>query len=197
MLRSSTGPVYRGDMLRPILIALAFAAAFALAPSTARCPSAWADTPSDGGVPLVANDLSLGSSSITNDVTHVSAAPTGSAAPAPADTVHNPVTSPAAAYDEVKEAKRTSWPLLVWLALVMLGKALAYSADALAKAPIIGKLAAWLAKGKAAMAVAALGAVGAAGYNVLVNGGTVVAALVASGAAIGGVLHSTTRTPAT
>jgi hypothetical protein len=107
--------------------------------------------------------------------------------------VPNPVTSPVMAWDDVKVAKRTTWALLVWLALVMLGKALAYGRDKLGGVPVLGKLAAWLAKGKGAMVVAAVGAVGTAGYDALMQGGTWVSAIVVSGAALGGVLHSTTK----
>lgn len=117
-------------------------------------------------------------------------------APSKVEAVANPARSPVAAWDDVKAARKTSWPLAVWLVLVMLGKALAYGRDKLGKVPLVGKLAAVLAKGKGAMILAAVGAVGAAGYEVLLGGGSWVAALVASGAALGGVISSTTR-PAT
>lgn len=124
----------------------------------------------------------------------------GSAAPAPsspADKLHNPAQSPAAAWDEVKAAKRTSWPLLIWTIVAMLGKALAYGRDKLKGKPVVGRLAAWLAKGKGAMILAGISAVGSAGLAVLADGGSLVAVIVASGVAIGGVTHSTTQPPKT
>lgn len=168
-------------MLRQALICLAFVWAFVLASSTARSPSAWADTPADAGV--VDAGSAAGSAAASTDE-----------AVKPDATVTNPAQHPVQALDEVKLAKKTSWPLALWLGLVMLGKALAYGRDKLAKVPLVGKLATWLAKGKGAMLVAAIGAIGAAGYNTVIDGGTWVAGLVAAGAALGGVLHSTTKT---
>ena len=111
----------------------------------------------------------------------------------PSDALDNPVTSPLAAWDDAKAAKKTSWPLAVWAVLAMLGKALAYGREKLKGLPGIGWLARRLAVGKTAMIVAGVGAVGAAGYDVLASGGSIVAALVASGVAIAGALHSTTK----
>lgn len=160
-------------MLRSCLVALALVCGLT--------SSAWADGSADAGI--------------------VEPVPAGSAvevavAPSKVEAVANPARSPVAAWDDVKAARKTSWPLAVWLVLVMLGKALAYGRDKLGKVPLVGKLAAVLAKGKGAMILAAVGAVGAAGYEVLLGGGSWVAALVASGAALGGVISSTTR-PAT
>lgn len=122
----------------------------------------------------------------------------GSAAPAavaaPSEAVTNPATSPVAAWDDVKAARKTSWALAVWLVLAMLGKLLAYGRDKVKGWPIVGALASWLAKGKGAMLVAGIGAVGAAGYDALLAGGSWVAALVASGVALAGITHSTTQT---
>lgn len=118
----------------------------------------------------------------------------GSAAPTkPSDAVVNPVQHPEQAWDNEKAARKVGWPLAIWLGMVMLGKALAYSRDKLKTTPLIGKLAAWLAKGKGAMILAAIVGVGAAGYNTMMGGGSWVAAIVAAGAAIGGVMHSTTK----
>lgn len=114
-------------------------------------------------------------------------------APAPHDSIDNPLTSPVAAWDDLKAAKKVSWPMLIWAALAMLGKALAYGAEKFKTWPVIGKLASWLAQGKRAMVVAGLGALGAAGFDVLASGGSWVAALIASGVAIAGTLHSTTQ----
>lgn len=107
--------------------------------------------------------------------------------------VADPLEHPLAAIDQVKQAKQTSWPILVGLCLVMLTKALAYGAITLQTVPVIGVAARWLAAGKHAMAVAAAGMVAAAGYNTLVAGGTWVAALIAAGIAGAGLMHSTTQ----
>lgn len=180
-------------MLRPFLICT-FLAAIAL-PFTARPPSAWADT-TDASMPTVEPFKGEPTAPVTVPATAGSDSSTsGSAAPVhkPSDDLDNPAKNPIAAWDDAKAARRTSWPLAVWAVLAMLGKALAYGATALAGVPLLGKLAAWMAKGKGAMVVAGVGAVGAAGFDVLANGGTLTAALVASGVAIAGVTHSTTQ----
>lgn len=114
----------------------------------------------------------------------------------PADALPNPAAHPVQALDDAKLAHKTSWPLAVWACLAMLGKALAYGADKLKGMPLFGWLSAWLAQGKHAMWIAAIGVMGAAGYNTLIAGGTVVAAVVASGVAIAGLTHSTTTNAA-
>lgn len=115
------------------------------------------------------------------------------AAAAPSDALHNPATSPVAAWDDEKAARKTSWPLAVWAALAMLGKALAYGRDKLKGLPAIGWIANRLSVGKTAMIVAGIGAVGAAGYDILASGGSLVAALTASAVAVAGAMHSTTQ----
>lgn len=122
-----------------------------------------------------------------------SAGSAGSGSAAPHDSLDNPIESPFAAWQDLKAAREVGWALTVWAALAMLGKALAYASEKLKATPVIGKLSAWLAVGKRAMVVAAIGAVGYAGFDVLARGGTWVAALAASGVAIAGVTHSTTR----
>ncbi|HUS27552.1 MAG TPA: hypothetical protein VMZ53_03560 [Kofleriaceae bacterium] len=152
----------------------------AFAVSLLFAPLAWSDTPSDAGVAAVSAGSALEGS--------------GSAAGVTQPDVVNPAQHPAQALDEVKLARKTSWPLAVWLALAMAGKALAYGRDKLKRVPVVGGVAALLAKGKGAMIVAAVGAVGAAGYAVLLDGGTLTAALVASVVALAGVTRSTTKT---
>lgn len=169
-------------MLKRALVSFALVG-FMLLPFVARAPSAWADTPSDAGVG-------------SGEGSHVgSAGEPATALPTtkPSDTVVNPVTQPVQAWSDEKAARKVGWPLAIWLGLVMLGKGLAYSRDKFKTTPVIGKLAAWLAKGKGAMILAAIGGCGAAGYDTVVNGGSWVAALVAAGAALGGVMHSTTK----
>lgn len=155
-------------------------------------PLAHADRPVDAGAVIIAphDDGSggSGSGSATSTITT-----TTTTEIKPNDALHNPATDPAGAWSDENAARKTSWPLAVWAGLAMLGKALAYGRDKLKTVPVIGKLAAWLATGKMAMLVAGVGAVGAAGYDVLMAGGSLVAALVASGVAIAGISHSTTQ----
>lgn len=143
-----------------------------------------ADTaPLDAGPAVVIQPMEAGSGSGSAFAT----------APTPADTVANPVTSPVVAYDEAKAARKEGWAVLVFFCLVALTKALAYGRDKLAGLPGIGWIAAKLAVGKTAMIVAGIGALAAAGYNVLADGGTVGSALIAAGVALAGALHSTTK----
>lgn len=167
-------------MLKRALIPFALAAAFLCAPFVARAPSAWADTPT-------ATDAGSGSGSSVDKGSAAAPAPTK------ADALPNPLQNPVQAISEAKLAQKTAWPLAVWCVLAMLGKALAYGRDKIKGVPLLGKLAAWLAKGKGAMIVAAVGAVGAAGYNVMADGGTLTAAIVAAGIALAGITHSTTK----
>ncbi len=111
----------------------------------------------------------------------------------PSDSVVDPIEHPATAIDQAKIAKKSGWAMLVFFVLVALTKGLAYGRDKFAGLPGIGWIARRLSVGKTAMIVAGIGAVGAAGYDVLVGGGSVTAALFAAGAAIAGVLHSTTK----
>lgn len=169
-------------MSRRALIWFAFALALVCA------PLAWADTPSDASVDATAAGSGLEGTGSSGDPLHVVVDPSKD--------LPNPATQPVAAWSEVKLARKTSWPLAVWMALAMLGKGLAYGRDKLAKVPLVGKFAALLAKGKGAMILAAIGTVGAAGYGVMVDGGTLVSALVAAAIALAGVTHSTTKTTA-
>jgi hypothetical protein len=120
----------------------------------------------------------------------VTAAP---ATPAPHDAVTNPAEHPVQAWDEVKATKKGGWPLVVYFALVALTKALAYGRDKLQGMPGLGWIARRLSVGKTAMIVAGLGALAAAGYDVLAAGGSITAALMASGLALAGAMHSTTK----
>jgi hypothetical protein len=97
------------------------------------------------------------------------------------------------AWDEVKATKKGGWPLVVYFALVALTKALAYGRDKLQGMPGLGWIARRLSVGKTAMIVAGLGALAAAGYDVLAAGGSITAALMASGLALAGAMHSTTK----
>lgn len=119
-------------------------------------------------------------------------APTAPTLP-PAIALPDPLEHPLAAIDQVKQAKQVGWPLLVGAILVMVTKALAYASTHAIPLPLVDRLAAWLAVGKRAVAVAAAGTLAAVGYNTLVAGGTWVAALIATGLAAAGLMHSTTQ----
>lgn len=188
-------------MLNRCLIALTIVCTTIIAPS----PRAWADTPADAGAQLVdAAPVEL--KAVTPTVTVVNPCPPGDHAfvdpagvvtcsklpPKGAD-LPNPATAPLQAWDDAKAARKVAWPLAVWAAIAMLGKALAYGREKLKGVPVVGKAAVWLSVGKRAMWVAAIGTVGSAGYDVLISGGSVVSALIASGIALAAVTHSTTK----
>jgi hypothetical protein len=111
----------------------------------------------------------------------------------PSSALPNPATDPMAAITEERLARKTGWPLAVFAGLAMLGKALAYGRDKLQNVPILGPAAKWLSIGKRVMVVAAIGGVGSAGYDVLVGGGTLTAALYAGVISIAGAAHSTVQ----
>jgi hypothetical protein len=116
------------------------------------------------------------------------------AAPAPPSAaIHDPAEAPLAAWDDAKAARKAGWPVLVFFVLVAISKALAYGREKLASVPLIGKLAVWLSTGKRAVAIAALGVVGVAGYDKLMSGGSLTSALVAAGIAASGLMSSTTK----
>lgn len=95
----------------------------------------------------------------------------------PADNLHDPVTAPGAAWDDVKAAKKTGWAVAVFAGLVMLCKLLGRAK----KLPMLAAL----GKGKTAVVVGALGALGAACYNAAADGGAWTAMLIAGVTAIG------------
>jgi len=84
------------------------------------------------------------------------------AAPAkPADQLHDPVSSPGAAWDDLRAAQKVGWPLVVFAALIMLAKL----------AGRAGAKFSWLAMGKTPVIVGALGAIAASCYNAAATGG--------------------------
>lgn len=108
----------------------------------------------------------------------------------------NPVLHPGAAWNDWKATKKTGWPLAVFAGLVFIGKGLAYGKDKLGGVPLLGRLAAWLAVGRRATALAAIGTIGAAGYDVLRSGGSLSAAVIAAGVAFAGLLQPVHPAPA-
>lgn len=131
---------------------------------------AFADTPSDAGVAIASS---------------------GSATPIAvpySDRLSNPMIDPFGAWNDFEAARKTSWVLGVFAALVMITKGLAYGKNALQAVPLLGRLAKWLAVGRRAIAVSGLGTIVAAGYDVLVAGGTWVAAVIACSIAAAGLM---------
>jgi hypothetical protein len=163
--------------------------AIALACGLSVASAAHADAPIDAGTVTLPAFTGSGSDGTAPIATAGSAA--GSASPTAS--VPDPAEHPAQAWDDAKAARKGGWPLLVFFVLVALTKALAYGRDKLKGAPLVGWIANRLAQGKTAMIVAGIGALAAAGYDVLANGGSVVSALTAAGVALAGALHSTTQ----
>lgn len=118
-----------------------------------------------------------------------SAAGSGSAVAtaSPADQLHDPLTDPIGAFDQLKEAKRVGWAAAVGAILCFL----ALTIGTLGKT--IGQLA-WMGKGKWAIIVGLTGALGAGTYNAAMSGGSWTAVLVA--AAIGAAAWWNARGPA-
>lgn len=119
------------------------------------------------GEPILLAQADTGSAAgptVTVDTASVTAEPadTGSAA-TPADKLHDPLSSPGAAFDDLKAAKKVGWPLAVFAGLIMLCKLLA-------RAKSIPWLSA-LGKGKTAVVVAATGAIATACFNAAADGG--------------------------
>lgn len=107
--------------------------------------------------------------------TETALAPDATAAPAteqtaPADALHDPLTNPAGAYDDIRAAKRTGWGAVFLVVLIM----------ACGVASRISASLSWLAKPRVLLAVGSLGTFGATAYNAIALGGTWVAALAAA-----------------
>ncbi len=94
--------------------------------------------------------------------------------PAPATALHDPTVAPAAALDDLKDAKSKGWPFLVLVLLIFVTKVASYAGGRFAP---LGR---FLARGKNAMIIAGAGTVLAAAFNVLANGGNWYAVAVAA-----------------
>lgn len=149
---------------------------------------ALADDAPDGGAVIVPAFVDAGPPPLDA----VDAGPVIAPAP-PSAAIHDPAEAPLAAWDDAKAARKAGWPVLVFFLLVAISKTLAYGREKLSGAPLIGKLALWLSTGKRAVAVAAIGVIGVAGYDKLLDGGSMTSALVAAGIAASGLMHSTTK----
>lgn len=106
----------------------------------------------------------------------------------PSDALHDPVSSPSAAFDDLKAAKKMGWGLLVLAVLVMACR-------------VLGKLGGRfkaLGTGRIAVVIAAVGTLAVTAYNALALGGTWMAA--ASAAIVAGAAfwnsHAEPKEPA-
>lgn len=116
----------------------------------------------------------------------------------PGVALHDPFEDPIAAWSDAQNLRKAGWPFLVFGGLLGVSKALAYFSLKLRNVPVFGVVAKWLAVDKRVVWVAGIGAIGAAGYDVLLQGGTWVAAAFAGVAILIGLVHpTTTAKPAT
>lgn len=105
-----------------------------------------------------------------------------SATPTAADKLHDPVSDTKAAIDDVKQARRQGWSMLVFALATMAAK-------------LVGRVKKWpklafLNRGRAAVIVGALSALAFAGYNALANGGSLYAAGYAGALAVAAYWNS-------
>lgn len=164
--------------MNKIIAALGIVLGFALG-SLAPLPIASGDT---GSGSALSEALGSGSGSGLDVVTHV-----------PASGLHDPAENPMAALDDAKTLQRAGWPILIDGLLVMITKALAYTAAGLSTTPILGSLSAWLKVGKRAVIVAGVGAVATAVYGALQLGSTWSAVAFTAVVAMAGAMSSTTK----
>lgn len=116
---------------------------------------------------------SSGSAFTVDDLRDGAPLPSTTAATATAaTTAHDPLAAPAEYISDIKAAKRYGWApfafWILWQASVLIGR-LSKATSALA----------FLNRGRAAVVIAALAALGLATYNALALGGSIVAALLA------------------
>lgn len=93
-------------------------------------------------------------------------------APLPSDSLDNPLSAPGPAFDDLKAAKKIGWAALAF-AIVTMG---AMAAGTVGRnIPWLS----WLNRGRAAVIVGGVFATGAAGYNAAVEGGSIMAMIMA------------------
>ncbi len=86
----------------------------------------------------------------------------------PSDKLHDPISEPAAAFDDLKAAKKQGWAAAILCALVLFTTAFARASTRWPSS----KLFAWFAKRKTAIfVIGGAGTVAAAAFNVLALGG--------------------------
>lgn len=105
----------------------------------------------------------------------------------PADKLHDPAAHPAAAWDDLKAAKKVGWPLAVFAGLLMACKLL--------KRAQKYKLAAFLSKGKMPVLVGMVGALALACFNAAADGGAWTAVFVAGVTALAHYRDADPTTP--
>jgi hypothetical protein len=116
-------------------------------------------------------------------VAHDAGVASAPAAGAPASgALHDPITEPGAAWDDVQGAKKVGWGVAVFACLVMLARLAG-------RAKSIPWLAA-LGKGRTAVVVGGIGAVAVAAYDVAIQGGSWVSIAVASAVALAAYWNS-------
>lgn len=111
-------------------------------------------------------------------------APVDAGTAKPSDTLDDPIAAPAAAWDDVKAAKKTGWSLALLGVLIMAART---AAGARNRYPWL----AFLAKGKAAIGIAAILAIATASFDTLALGGSWVAVLFAGAGALFALLIPT------
>lgn len=117
-------------------------------------------------------DVGSGSAGSGSVVAVVDAGSGSAASSTPADKLADPVDNPTAAYDDLKAAKRESWPVLAFAIVLMLARVVGKAGKSV---PLLAKL----ATGRVAVVVAGAAAVAAAGYNAAFAGGSAIALITA------------------
>lgn len=123
-------------------------------------------------------------------VTHDAGSGSGSAivtAPVtqPSDAIDDPVSNPAAAFDDIKAAKKLGWGVLALAIIIVACKGLSKVGGVFKK----------LGEGKFALVVGSVGTLAMTAYNALMLGGTWVAALAAAIVAAAAAWNTSTPPP--
>lgn len=103
----------------------------------------------------------------------------GSGSAMPADVLDDPVTNPAAAFDDAKAMHKLGWPLLLLASLIMIAKGLLTAGKRWSWSWLK-----WLNTGVRAVAIAGVITVASAAFNTLALGGTYFAVMVAAAGAL-------------
>lgn len=94
----------------------------------------------------------------------------------PADKLHDPLTQPTQAFDDIGAATKVGWPIAMLAVAILLTRTL----GSLSKRWPQVKGLAWLNTGAAAVIVAAIATIATAAYNTLALGGTWTATVMAA-----------------
>lgn len=150
------------NVMKHFLIAIALAVGIST-PIAAHADSGSAVV--DAAPAVVAPAPGSASTSVTATATTTTVAIT-------ADQVHDVLTSPIAAYDDVRAAKKLGWPALVFIVALILAR-LAGKLGAIQGWSLLAKL----NTGKVAVVIGGVAAVAAAGFNAATAGGSLIAVL--------------------